>query len=151
MAEYKGINLPDDLYYEPKEHMWAKVEDGNRVKVGLDAFGLTATGGNTQYVKLKPAGAKAIKLKPFGSIEAGKYIGPLRAPVNGQIAEVNEKVKENPDLVNTDCYGDGFFLIIEASSLEEDLKDLVSGAENIQKWLEEQYAEYEAKGVFKEE
>jgi glycine cleavage system H protein len=91
MAEFKGITLPDDLYYESKEHMWAKVE-GNMVKVGVDAFGVQATGGNTQYVKLKPAGAKAAKLKPFGSIEAGKYIGPLRAPVSGQIAEVNEKV-----------------------------------------------------------
>jgi glycine cleavage system H protein len=126
------------------------VED-NRVQVGLDAFGLKATGGNTQYVKLKPAGAKAIKLKPFGSIEAGKYIGPLRAPVSGQIAESNQKVIDNPDLVNTDCYGEGFFVVIEASNLEEELNDLVSGAENIQKWLEEQYAEYEAKGVFEEE
>jgi len=150
MAEFKGIMLPDDLYYEPKEHTWAKVED-NRVQVCLDAFGLKATGGNTQYVKLKPAGAKAIKLKPFGSIEAGKYIGPLRAPVSGQIAESNQKVLDNPDLVNTDCYGEGFFVVIEASNLEEELNDLVSGAENIQKWLEEQYAEYEAKGVFEEE
>jgi len=149
MAEFKGITLPDDLYYEAKEHMWAKVE-GNMVKVGVDAFGVQATGGNTQYVKLKPAGAKAVKLKPFGSIEAGKYIGPLRAPVSGQIAEVNEKVKDDPTLVNTDPYGEGFFLVIEASNLEEDLKDLVSGAENIQKWLEEQYAEYEAKGIFEE-
>jgi len=54
MAEYKGIMLPDDLYYDAKEHMWAKVE-GNKVQIGLDAFGLTATGGNTQYVKLKPS------------------------------------------------------------------------------------------------
>lgn len=149
MAEFKGIMLPDDLSYDPKEHSWARV-DGNRVQVGLDAFGLKATGGNTQYVKLKPAGAKAVRGKPFGSIEAGKYIGPLRAPVNGQIAETNQKVLDNPELVNTDCYGDGFFIVIEASNLEEDLKELVSGAENIQKWLEEQYAEYEAKGVFEE-
>jgi len=42
-------------------------------------------------------------------------------------------------------------VVIEASNLEEELNDLVSGAENIQKWLEEQYAEYEAKGVFEEE
>ncbi len=150
MAEFKGITLPDDLYYEPKEHMWAKIE-GNSVQVGLDAFGLKATGGNTQYVKLKPAGAKAVRLKPFGSIEAGKYIGPLRAPVNGQIAETNQKAIDNPELVNTDPYGEGFFVVIEASNLEEDLKALVSGAENIQKWLEDQYAEYVAKGVFEEE
>jgi len=150
MAEFKGIVLPDDLYYDRKEHMWAKVE-GNRVKVGVDAFGVKATGGNTQYVKLKPSGAKVKKSKPFGSIEAGKYIGPLRAPVNGELAEVNQTVLDNPGLVNTDSYGDGFFVVIEASSLEDDISDLVSGAENIQKWLEEQYTEFEAKGIFEEE
>jgi len=149
MAEYKGIALPDDLYYDPKEHMWAKV-DGNRVTVGLDAFGLKATGGNTQYVKLKPAGAKAIRNKPFGSIEAGKYIGPLRAPFSGQIAEVNQKVIDDPNLVNTDCYGDGYFIVIEATDLDAELNELITGAEAVQKWLEEQYAEYEAKGVFEE-
>jgi glycine cleavage system H protein len=149
MAEYKGIMLPDDLYYDAKEHMWAKVE-GNKVQVGLDAFGLTATGGNTQYIKMKPAGAKAKAGKPFGSIEAGKYIGPLRAPVNGIISEVNQEVLDKPDLVNSDPYGEGFFIFIEASDLDEDLKNLVSGAENIQKWLEEQYAEYKAKGVFED-
>jgi glycine cleavage system H protein len=149
MAEYKGIALPDDLYYDPKEHMWAKV-DGTKVQVGLDAFGLKATGGNTQYVKLKPAGAKAMRNKPFGSIEAGKYIGPLRAPFSGQIAEINQKVIDDPNLVNTDCYGEGYFIVIEAANLDEEISELVSGAENIQKWLEEQYAEYEAKGVFEE-
>ena len=149
MAEYKGIALPDDLYYEPKEHTWSKVE-GNTVQVGLDAFGLKATGGNTQYVKLKPAGAKAVRGKPFGSIEAGKYIGPLRAPVSGVLAEVNQKVLDNPDLVNTDSYGDGYFVVIEANNLEAELGELISGGENIQKWLEEQYAEYAAKGVFED-
>lgn len=147
MAEFKGISLSDDLYYEPKEHMWAKVE-GNRVQVGLDAFGVEATGGNTQYIKLKPAGSKVKRLKPFGSIEAGKYIGPLRAPVGGDIVEINQKVIDNPTLVNTDPFGDGFFVFIEASNLEEELKELLSGADNIQKWLEEEYAEYAAKGVF---
>jgi glycine cleavage system H protein len=149
MAEYKGITLPDDLYYDPKEHMWAKV-DGNRVTVGLDAFGLKATGGNTQYVKLKPAGAKAMRNKPFGSIEAGKYIGPLRAPVSGQIAETNQSVIDDPNLVNTDCYGAGYFIVIEASSLDDELNELLCGAEDIQKWLEDEYAVYEAKGVFEE-
>lgn len=149
MAEFKGITLPDEFHYDPKEHLWVKVED-TKVKIGLDAFGSKATGGNTQYVKLKAAGAKAVKGKPFGSIEAGKYIGPLRAPVSGELVEINQKVLDQPDLVNIDPYGEGFFVVIEASNLEAELDDLVSGAEDIQKWLEKQYAEYEAKGMFKE-
>ncbi len=149
MAEFKGIMLPDDLYYEPKEHIWAKIE-GDKVRFGLDAFGLKASGGNIQYVKLKPMGAKAVKLKPFGSMEAGKYIGPLKAPVSGKIVEVNREVIDDPNLIDQDSYGKGFFIVVEPSNLEEDLKELVSGAENIQKWLEDEYAEYEAKGLFEE-
>jgi glycine cleavage system H protein len=68
--------------------------------------------------------------------------------VSGQIAEVNQKVIDDPNLVNTDCYGEGHFIVIEATDLDAELSELVSGAEDIQKWLEEQYAEYEAKGVF---
>jgi glycine cleavage system H protein len=94
--------------------------------------------------------AKAVKLKPFGAMEAGKYIGPLKAPVSGKIVEVNREVIDNPNLIDQDSYGKGFFIVIEPSNLEEDLKELVSGAENIQKWLEDEYAEYEAKGLFEE-
>jgi glycine cleavage system H lipoate-binding protein len=53
-------------------------------------------------------------------------------------------------LVNTDCYGDGYFIVIEATDLDAELNELITGAEAVQKWLEEQYAEYEAKGVFEE-
>ena len=147
MAEYKGIKLPDDLYYDPKEHMWAKV-DGNKVTVGVSDFGIKATGGNTQYVKLKAAGAKAVRGKPFGSIEAGKYIGPLKAPVSGVIVEANQEVIGNPGLVNSEPYGAGYFVVIEASDLDKEIGELVTGAGFLQGWLEDKYAEYVAKGAF---
>lgn len=149
MAEYKGIKLPDDLYYDPKEHIWARVEDG-RVVVGVDMFGMKAAG-TVQYVKMRPAGSKVVKGKAFGSIEAGKYIGPLRAPVNGSLVELNQKVLDTPALMNEDPYGDGFLAVIEPATLEEDLKDRVTGAENIQKWLESEYESYLDKGMIKEE
>ncbi len=150
MAEYKGIALPDDLHYEPKEHIWAKVE-GDKVRFGLDKFGLKASGGNLQYVKLKPAGGKVKQGKPFGSIEAGKYIGPLKAPVSGTIVEVNQDVIANPGLVDEDPYGKGFFIQVEPENLSGEMGHLVGGSENIQKWLEKEYQDYEAKGLFKEE
>jgi glycine cleavage system H protein len=149
MANYKGIELPDDLYYDPKEHIWTRVEDG-RAKVGVDMFGMKAAGA-VQYVKMRPAGSKVVKGKAFGSIEAGKYIGPLRAPVNGTLLELNQKVLDKPALMNEDPYGEGFLAVIEPTSLEEDLKDRVAGADNIQKWLEAEYNSYLEKGMIKEE
>ncbi|NIR16764.1 MAG: glycine cleavage system protein H, partial [Desulfobacterales bacterium] len=51
-----------------------------------------------------------------------------------------QKVIDDPNLVNTDCYGDGYFIVIEASDPDAELNELIRGAEDIQKWLEEQYA-----------
>ncbi|MEW6007391.1 MAG: glycine cleavage system protein H [bacterium] len=148
MAKYKEIELPGDLYYDRENHIWAKLEDG-KIRCGVDQFGQKAAG-SVAYLKIKPKGGNAIKLKPFGTLEAGKYIGPLKSPVGGTILEVNQNVLDNPSLVNTDPYG-AWMVLIEPSNLEEDLKDLVHGEENVQKWLEADYKKYEEEGLFAKE
>jgi len=147
MAQVEEFYLPDELYYDRKDHLWAKVE-GGLVRVGLDMFGQKAAG-TVAYIKLFPPGRKVSKGRAFGSLEAGKYVGPLRAPVGGTIKETNEKVLANPRLVNTDPYGDGWFVVLEPSNLEADLADLVHGAE-VQSWLENELREYREKGLLPE-
>ncbi|MFQ5863191.1 MAG: glycine cleavage system protein H [Candidatus Brocadiales bacterium] len=149
MAKFEDVFLPDEFFYDRKDHLWAKIE-GGKVRVGLDQFGQKAAG-TVAYVKLLPPGRTATKGRSFGSLEAGKYIGPLKAPVSGTIAEVNQEVIDDPRLVNTDPYGKGWFVVIEPNTLEEDLKDLVQGAPDIQSWLEQEYKEYTEKGLFAEE
>ncbi len=146
MAKAEEFYLPDDLYYDRKDHLWARVEEG-MVRVGLDQFGQKSAG-TVAYVKLLPAGRPVAKGRAFGSLEAGKYIGPLKAPVAGKIAQVNQEVLDTPRLVNTDPYGQGWFVVIEASNLEPDLTDLVQGAEQIQAWLEAEIKDYRDKGLF---
>lgn len=157
MASYEDVFLPDEFYYDKKDHLWAKIEGGegrstaaHLVRVGLDVFGQKAAG-TAAYVKLLPSGKMVSKGRSFGSLEAGKYIGPLKAPVGGKIAEVNQEVLDNPRYVNTDPYGKGWFVVIEPNNLVEDLKDLIQGAANIQEWLEREYKEYKEKGLFAEE
>jgi glycine cleavage system H protein len=151
MAKYKDIEMPADLYYfNSDNHIWAKIEEGNKVRCGIDQFGQKAAG-TVAYVKTKPAGGKVIKGRALGTIEAGKYIGPVRAPVNGTIVEVNQDVLDNPNLINTDSYGKGWLVLIEADNLQEDLKDLIHGEEDVQKWLEADYKKYEEEGLFAEE
>lgn len=149
MAQVEDFYLPDDFYYDPKDHLWAKVESPGRVRVGLDAFGQKAAG-SVAYLKIVPTGRPARKGRAFGSLEAGKYIGPLKAPVNGTVVEVNQLVLDNPSLVNSDPYGDGWFVIIEPSNFEEDVADLVQGAEAIQEWLEREVTDYREKGLLPE-
>ncbi len=146
MAQVEAFYLPDDLYYDRKDHLWAKVEDGG-VRVGLDQLGQKAAG-TVAYIKLLPVGRPAVKGRAFGSLEAGKYIGPLKAPVSGRIAEVNQEVIARPTLVNTEPYN-AWFVVIAPFSLEADLADLARGAE-IQPWLEQEVREYREKGLLKD-
>ena len=147
MAKGDKFYLPDDLYYDRKDHLWARLEEG-RVRVGLDQFGQQAAG-TVAYIKLMPMGRTVTKGRAFGSLEAGKYIGPLKAPVNGKLVETNPEVLANPRLVNTDSYGQGWFVVIEPSNLEPDLVDLAHGPE-VQTWLENEVREYREKGLLKE-
>jgi glycine cleavage system H protein len=148
MAQVEEFYLPDELFYDRKEHIWAKVE-GGLVRLGLDKFGQKAAG-TVAYVKLLPPGRRVNKGRAFGSIEAGKYVGPLKAPLSGVIRETNSEVLSNPRLVNTDPYGAGWFVVMEPLNLGEELADLVHG-EEVQAWLESQVKEYREKGLLGEE
>ncbi len=148
MAQVKEFHLPDELYYDRVEHIWGRLE-GAVVRVGLDSFGACAAG-TVAYIKLAPLGRKVNKGRPFGSMEAGKYVGPLKSPVTGTVTEINQEVLDDPTLVNTDRYGRGWFVVIEPSSLEEDLADLAHD-DGVLPWLENEVREYEAEGKLKSE
>lgn len=148
MAQVKEFHLPDDLYYDRKEHIWARL-DHEGVRAGLDAFAVCAAG-TVAYVKLSPAGRQVQKGRAFGSIEAGKYVGPLRAPVGGTIVAVNQEVLASPGLLNADHYERGWLVVIDPGNLAADIADLVHGPD-VQPWLETEVAEYEQKGMLKKE
>ncbi|MBI3180937.1 MAG: glycine cleavage system protein H [Myxococcales bacterium] len=147
----KDVQLPagDSYYYDRTEHLWARLEGEGRVRVGLSAFAQKAAGA-IAYVKLKPAGKPVQKGRAFGSIEAGKYIGPLKSPATGSLEAVNAEALENPGLLNTDPYGRGWLAVIEATELSRDLADLVHGEDAIRRWIEEEYNRYVAEGLFAE-
>ena len=147
MAQMEDFYLPDDLYYDRKDHLWARLESQG-VRVGLDQFGSRAAG-TFAYIKLLPVGREVRKGRAFGSAEAGKYVGPFKAPVGGTIVEVNQEVLQDPKLVNQDHYDRGWLVVIAPADLETDLADLVHG-EEIQVWLKKEVEEYREKGLLKE-
>ena len=148
MAQVEDFYLPDELYYEPENHIWLKVEGGERARLGLDQVGRRAAG-TIAYIKLMPAGRRARKGRAIGSLEAGKYVGPIKSPVEGTILEVNSSLIADPDLLNTDPYGEGWFVVVEADDLAVALADLVHG-EGLQSWLEGELRDYRDKGWIKE-
>jgi glycine cleavage system H protein len=147
MAQVASFNLPDDLYYHPADLMWVRLEN-DLVRVGLNEMS-QASAGPLRHVRLMPAGRSRDQGKNFGTMEAGKYVGPLRMPLSGTVMETNPAVMSDPTLINRDPYGEGWLVIVEPSQLEAELSGLVHGAA-VQPWLEEVYEQYRSKGLLPE-
>jgi glycine cleavage system H protein len=124
------LEFPEDLYYYAEHHIWLKQEE-DKVKVGMDAFGQKIAG-KILFVRLRPAGKETKVGKTFGTLETGKWVGPLKSPVAGTIAESNPAVKDNPSLVNDDPYGEGWLLVVEPSALDADLAEQQKYADKLE-------------------
>jgi len=124
MADIKGYNMPDDLYYH-RDHSWAKV-DGNKVTVGMNDF-FQKEAGDIVFVDLPEEEDEVSQGETCGKIQSRKWIGKLVAPVSGEIAEINEALEDDTSLINTDPYDKGWILVIKASNLEEELGNLMKG------------------------
>jgi len=124
MTDIKGYDMPDDLYYH-KEHSWARV-DGDKVTVGMTDF-FQKEAGDVVFIDLPEEEDEVEQGEVCGKIQSRKWIGKLVAPVSGEILEVNEDLEEDTSLINSDPYGKGWVLVLEASDLEAELENLLQG------------------------
>ena len=122
--EIEGYYFPDDIYYH-KEHYWAKVE-GNEVTMGTSDFAQKLAG-QIVYVELPSVGRSLEQGKPCGSMESGKWVGRIYAPVSGKVEASNQDLEETPELVNESPYEKGWICKITPSNLQEELKTLMKG------------------------
>ena len=116
------MNFPEDLLYTP-EHEWVTIQDGMAI-VGITDFAQKELG-DIVFVEIETLDEVLSKDEVFGTIEAVKTVSDLFIPFNGQILEVNELVEDEPELVNTDPYGDGWMIKVEVED-ESQLNDLLS-------------------------
>jgi glycine cleavage system H protein len=122
--EIEGYLLPDDLYYH-KEHFWAKVE-GNTVTVGTTDFAQKLAG-QIVYIELPPVGKAVEQGKPCGSMESGKWVGRIYAPISGKVESSNQDLEDSPEFINESPYEKGWMFKVSASNLQDDLKNLMKG------------------------
>jgi len=122
--EIEGYVFPDDLYYH-KEHYWAKVE-GNIVIMGTNDFAQKLAG-QIVYVELPSPGKILEQGKPCGSLESGKWVGRIYAPISGKVESSNQELEDTPELVNESPYEKGWICKITPSNLQEELKNLMKG------------------------
>jgi glycine cleavage system H protein len=115
------MTFPKDLKYTA-DHEWVKV-DGDTATVGITDFAQGELG-DIVFVEIETEGDELDKEEVFGSIEAVKTVSDLFMPVAGEVLEINPKIEENPEIVNTDPYGDGWLIKLKISNLS-DLEDLM--------------------------
>jgi glycine cleavage system H protein len=104
------MNVPENLKYT-KDHEWVKVE-GNVGTIGITDFAQGELG-DIVYIDIAPDIAEMTMGESFGTIEAVKTVSDMYAPVSGKVVELNLKLNDEPQLVNTDPYGAGWIIKVE--------------------------------------
>jgi glycine cleavage system H protein len=104
------MNIPAELKYT-KDHEWVKIE-GDIAIVGITEFAQSELG-DIVYVEIETVGETLSQEEVFGSIEAVKTVSDLFMPVGGEILEFNEALEGNPELVNSDPYGEGWMVKVK--------------------------------------
>ena len=140
MATIRGCNIPENLYYWVEKHAWALHMDDGTVKIGITDVAQNMAKGIVNATP-KDVGRTVQKGKSAGTLESGKWVGPVTSPVTGEIVEVNEKVKATPSLINSDPYGDGWFVRVKPTDWAGESTSLVTGDAAVaayQKFMEEQ-------------
>jgi glycine cleavage system H protein len=107
---------PDELKYH-KEHDWARI-DGDEAVLGITWFAQDALGELVHYEPPKE-GDTLSKDAPYGEVESVKAVSDVIAPLSGEVIEVNQRVVDEPEMVNADPYGDGWLVRIRLSDPSE--------------------------------
>ncbi len=110
------MNIPADLKYT-KDHEWVKV-DGNEATIGVTDYAQGELG-DVVYVEIETEGETLDQEEVFGTVEAVKTVSDLFMPVAGEVSAVNEKLADEPDLVNKDPYGEGWMVKVQMSDASQ--------------------------------
>ncbi len=108
--------IPKELKYS-SDHEWVRV-DGEFAYIGITDFAQRELG-DIVFVEIETEGENLAAGDIFGSVEAVKTVSDLYMPVSGEVLEVNEILKDNPEIVNSDPYGDGWMIKVKISNGSE--------------------------------
>jgi glycine cleavage system H protein len=145
MATVRGCNIPEDRFYWVEKHVWVRLETDDTVTIGITDVAQNLAKGIVNATP-KDVGRTVQKGKSAGTLESGKWVGPVTSPVTGEIVEVNEMMKGKPSLINSDPYGEGWFVRVNPTDWAGESVALVTGDAAVavyQKFMEEQNISFE--------
>jgi glycine cleavage system H protein len=130
------MKFPEECLYT-RQHEWVRV-NGDQAIVGITDYAQKELG-DVVFVELPKVGDNFDTNEPFGSVESVKAVSEVFCPLAGEILEINQELVDSPELVNSDPYGDAWFLKLKITNLEE-VKDLLN-AEEYEEFVAEESAE----------
>lgn len=140
MASVNGCDFPDELYYNVENNIWARRESDGTVTVGMTTYGCALAGEIVSCLPKKTG--KEIELnKSVATVESGKWVGPVKAPVGGVILAVNEELDARPNLMNADPYGEGWVVRMQPGDWDGDSAGLVTGTALVEAFAAKMAAE----------
>ena len=107
------MEIPNDLFYTI-EHEWVRLKN-NRATIGITDFAQGQLG-DVVFVELPDEGTELAKENTFGVVESVKTVSDIYAPMTGKVVAVNKDLESQPELVNSDPYGQGWMIEIEFSN-----------------------------------
>ena len=118
------MNIPSELKYT-KDHEWVRV-DGDIATIGITDFAQSELG-DIVYVEIETVGESVDQEAVFGTVEAVKTVSDLFMPLTGEVLELNDALEGNPELVNSDPYGEGWMVKVKIADASQ-LSDLLDAA-----------------------
>jgi glycine cleavage system H lipoate-binding protein len=128
------FRLPEGFFFH-RGHSWARPEEGEVVRVGIDDFAQKLVG-PIQAIKVPPVGSTVTQGETGWTLTADSRSVPMLSPVDGKVVDVNEWVLHSPDKVKTDPYGEAWLMKVSVPGASSNLKNLLSG-ELARDWLDQ--------------
>jgi len=124
-------SYPEDLLYHP-EHDWARIDadDPSLATFGITWFAQDALG-EVVYFEPPEVGSKVTKDEPYAEVESVKAVSDVYAPMSGEIVESNTALGEDPSPINSDPYGEGWFVRVRLSDPDVEREQLLSQADYV--------------------
>ena len=117
------VQFPEDIYYH-NGHAWMKLEEGNKIRIGLDDFTQQVMG-NIDEIEIPPPGDELNQGKVAWKIRHGERTLRQLAPLGGKVLEINGKLKKDPTLANRSPYEEGWILKIQSKALNKEMLELM--------------------------
>ena len=126
MTTVRGFDFPDELFYMVEHDIWARPDADGVLTVGLTTLGCRVSGEFIEFMP-KPVGTEVERDRALAVLEMSKTIRSARAPASGTIVAINDRVRQQLSLLNSDPYGDGWLVKLKPANWAQDIGNLVSG------------------------